>query len=44
MKFDWRRKDDENTEVEGIVELKDNKFPKGLVPWKKIFDKHDMYK
>jgi hypothetical protein len=27
-----------------IEELKDNKFPKGLVPLEKIFDRHDMYK
>jgi hypothetical protein len=34
---DWRSEDEENSKVEGIMELKDNEFSKSLVPLENFF-------
>jgi hypothetical protein len=43
-KVDWRDESSEKLEMGEIEELRGNKFPKGLVPLERIFDRQDMYK
>ena len=35
---------DENYDTsEGVIQLKENKIPKGLITLEKLFEKHDRY-